>query len=124
MGKVCRISCKCGYTKELYIGGGLAACNINMVNMVFSKEKLKEFNSYYKNNEVKGFFVENVLAICEKCKEIITVAVLKFELTDNRKLEIINDCSECNEKVRTLSELCVCPKCGGRMMEQDIGDWD
>lgn len=124
MGKVCKISCKCGYTKELYIGGGLAACNINMVNMVFSQEKLKEFNSYYKDNEVKGFFVENELSICEKCKEIITVAVLNFGLTNTKKLKIINECPECNEKVKILSELGACPKCGKKMIQQDIGDWD
>lgn len=124
MGKICKILCKCGYTKKLYVGGGLAACNINMVNMVFSEEKLKQFNSYYKNNEVKGFFVENELALCGKCKEIITVAVLRAELTDNRKLKIVNDCPKCNEKVKVLSELGVCPKCGEKMMEQDVGDWD
>ena len=42
MGKIYKISCKCGYVKELYIGGGLASCNINMVNRVFLEEKRKE----------------------------------------------------------------------------------
>lgn len=124
MGRICRISCKCGYTKKLCIGGGLAACNINMVNMVLSEEKLKEFNDYYKKNEIKSFFVENELSFCSKCKEIITVAVLRAELINGKRLEIINNCSKCNSKVKVLGDFIICPKCGEKMLTQDIGDWD
>lgn len=124
MGKICRISCKCGYVKELYIGGGLASCNINMVNRVFLEEKRKEFNIYHKNKEVQSFFVENELSLCDKCKEIMTIAVLKAQLSNNRKLEIINDCPICSNKIQILNDSVICPKCGQEMIKKEIGDWD
>lgn len=124
MGEIHKISCKCGYEKELYIGGGLASCNINMVNRVFLEEKLKEFNIYYKNKEVKSFLVENELSLCGKCKEIMTIAVLKVQLANNRKLEIINDCPTCSNKIQILNDFRICPKCGKQMVDEEIGSWD
>lgn len=124
MGSIYKLSCTCGYSKQLNVGGGLASCNINTVNMMFSNDKLKAFNRYYKNKEVKSFFIENELSLCNECKEIITIAVLRFELIDNKKMQIINKCFMCNNKVQILSDLVTCPKCGKVMIKEDIGDWD
>jgi hypothetical protein len=124
MGKSYEISCVCGYKKKLNIGGGLASCNINTVNRVFSEEKLREFNEYYNNNEVVSFLVENELSQCNKCREVMTVAVLRVKLTNNRNLIIINDCPKCNGNLQILNELPMCPKCGEKMTEKEIGDWD
>lgn len=124
MGQIYRISCKCGYEKEAYIGGGISACNISMVNRVFSDEKCKEFNNYYGNKEVKSFFVENKLAYCESCKEVITMASLEVTLINGMKLRIINDCHVCGNKIEILEESIMCPKCGEEMVKTEIGQWD
>lgn len=124
MGKICEISCQCGYTKKLYIGEGLAACNINMVNVVFPEETLKSFNNYYRNKEIKSFFTENKLSFCDRCKEIMTVAVLTVELTSGKKIKFINGCTKCGNKVRILDNLSLCPKCGKKIIKRDIGHWD
>lgn len=124
MGETYKISCKCGYIKELNIGGGLAACNIEMIHKVFLEEKRKEFNTYYKNNEVQSFFAENELSLCDKCKEIMTIAVLKIQLTNNRKFAIINDCSACGNKIQIIKDSIMCPKCGRKMMKEQSGHWD
>lgn len=124
MGETYKISCKCGYVKELNIGGGLAACNINIINKVLLEKKCKEFNTYYKNKEVQNFFVENELSLCDKCKEIMTIAVLKAQLTNNRKLVIINDCPVCSSKIQMINDSIMCPKCGRKMIKEQSGHWD
>lgn len=124
MGKIYKISCKCGYEKKLYIGGGLASCNINMVNRVFLEEKRKEFDHYNNNKEVQSFFVENELSFCDKCKEIMTIAVLKAQLINNRKLKIVNDCHTCNNKIQILNDIYMCPRCSQEIIKEEIGDWD
>jgi len=124
VGETYRLSCKCGYAKELNLGGGLAACNINMVTRVFLEEKLKEFNTYYINKEVQSFLVENELSLCDKCKKIMITAVLKVQLTNNKKLQIINDCPSCSNKIRIITDSPMCPKCGQEMIKEEIGQWD
>ena len=124
MGSIYKISCDCGYEKQLNIGGGIASCSLSTVNRMFSDEELKEFNSYYKNNKVKSFFVENELAFCNKCKEIMTVAVLRVELISNEKIQIVSKCLICSNEVQILGDSVVCPKCGQEITKEDIGDWD
>lgn len=124
MGEIYKISCNCGYIRELNIGGGLAACNIDMVNRVFSEAKRNEFNTKYINKEVQSFLVENDLCICDKCREIMTTAVLRVELADNKKLQIKNDCPVCSSKMRIITDSPKCPKCGQKMMKEEIGHWD
>lgn len=124
MGETYKISCKCGYVRELNIGGGLAACNINMVNRVFLEEKRNEFSAYYIKKEIQSFLVENELSLCENCREIMTTAVLKVQLINNKKLQIINDCPSCSNKMRIIPDSPMCPKCGQEMIKEEIGHWD
>jgi rubrerythrin len=124
MGEIYRISCRCGYERELNIGGGLASGNLNMVNRIFSKERLMAFTANYKNNRIKNFVIDNKLSFCDKCKEIMATAVLDVLLTDNQKIEIINDCSVCGNRIQILNDLPKCPKCGQKMSKQEIGNWD
>jgi hypothetical protein len=124
MGETYKVSCKCGYTKELNTGSGLALCNINMVNKLFAEEKRQVFNTFVNREEVQSFNIENELSLCSKCKEIITVCVLKFQLTNNRKYEIINNCPICRNKVKIINDLTICPKCGQKMFKGKIGHWD
>jgi|GEM_PF-4835497 len=123
MGETYRISSECGYTKELDIGGGLAACDIDMVNKVFSEEKLIEFKNHYSNREIKSFLLENALAFCDKCKEIMTVSALTAQLIDSEKLVIINDCPSCGNRIQII-DTPFCPKCGKKMIMEEIGHWD
>lgn len=124
MGSTYKISCKCGYGKQLNVGGGLASCNLNTVNRMFLDEELKEFNSYYNNTKVKSFSVENELSLCNKCNEIITVAVLRVELINNKKIQIVSKCLMCSNETQIFGDSVICPKCGQEMIKEDIGDWD
>jgi len=124
MGSIYRISCNCGYEKQLNVGGGLASCSLNTVNRMFSDEELKAFNSYYRNEEVKSFLIENELSFCDKCKEIMTVPVLRAELINNKKIQIVGKCLTCNDGIQILGDSVICPKCGKEMIKEDIGNWD
>lgn len=124
MGEIYKLSCKCGYKKELNTGGGLASCTINTVNRVFSEEKRKDFDIYYKNNDVQNFSVENELSYCDKCKEIMSIAVLKIQLINNINFAIAKDCPVCGNKIRIINNFSICPKCGRKIAMKEIGNWD
>jgi hypothetical protein len=124
MGDIYKLSCTCGYAKELNVGGGLASCNVNMINKVFSEDRRAKFDTYLKNNEIQSFLIENEISVCEECKEVMTIAVLRIQLTNNRKLEIVNDCPLCGNKAHIINYLAVCPKCGRKINVKEIGHWD
>lgn len=124
MGKIYKISCKCGYSKKVFIGAGLSSCSINTVNRVFSEEKSSEFNNYYNNKEVKSFIVENELSYCKKCNDIMSVEVLKAQLTNHKELVIINDCPTCSNKVQILKNINSCPICNEKLDKDEVGRWD
>ncbi|HEX2925505.1 MAG TPA: hypothetical protein VHP38_04510 [Ruminiclostridium sp.] len=125
MGELYKLTCgRCGYEKELAIGGGLASCSISLVNRLFSEEKRMEFDTYYISNKVESFCVENTLSLCDECKELISTSVLKARLTSNASLEISNDCPVCSKKLKIIKGTPVCPKCGLEMTSGRAGHWD
>lgn len=124
MGDICQLSCECGYSIDLYVGVGFASSKLNTLRRVFSEEERKDFEKYYNNNEVESFYITFKPSFCEKCKEIMTVAVLKVRLTNNRELEIVKNCSACNSKVQILHDSYKCPKCNKELHEELIGVWD
>lgn len=124
MGEIYKLSCKCGYEVELNLGGGLSASNINTINRIFSEEKRREFDKHYINGEVTSFFVENEACVCNKCKEIMATPVLNVHLVNNEKFQIANDCNYCSNKVQIINDLLMCPKCGNKLIKQEVGLWD
>jgi DNA-directed RNA polymerase subunit RPC12/RpoP len=124
VGDIYKLSCECGYETQLNIGGGLLSSNIRTVNKIFSEEQLKEFNKYYINGEVTSFFVKNEVCLCNNCKEIMSIPVLKFQLSNNKKFQIANICSNCSNNIQISKDTLKCPKCSKVLLKQKIGLWD
>lgn len=123
MGEIYKVSCQCGYEKELKLGGGLASLNIRTVRRLFSDEKRAAFEAYYQSKEVQSFVVENEPAYCDACREIMTVPVLRARLVHGEGMEIIGDCPDCGQKVQRLKDLS-CPLCHKALKQEIIGHWD
>ena len=125
MGMIVKISCKCGYSKKLYCGAGIAACNINMLNKLFPSQIISEFEEYKSKDMVKTFIMENEITYCKQCKDINTTCVLKYELQDGKKIERINKCNRCYGDVEILDyNNLLCPNCANKLLIQEVGSWD
>lgn len=124
MGQIYKVSCKCGYEKRLSLGGGLSSINIRRIRMMFSEEKLKEFNKAIKEDKMKRFFMTSEAAFCDKCKEIIQIARLNYELKNGEKFEIVNECPTCGSKVKILNKEYKCPVCNNSIKIEAEGFWD
>lgn len=124
MGDILKLSCPCGYSKELFTGVGLASCSIQMVNSVFPEDKRAEFDKYYGSNEVKSFYVANEPSFCAHCKEIMAVSVIKAQLVNDKTIKIVNDCPTCGHAVELLSTPYHCPLCSKELIRERVGRWD
>jgi Zn finger protein HypA/HybF involved in hydrogenase expression len=124
LGDIYKISSDCGYSKDLFLGAGLASINIKTVNRVFSAEKRKDFDNHFNKGEVQSFTIMNEACYCDKCEDIMAIAVLKVQLTDNSEFDIINDCPNCGNKIQIQNNVYICPKCNKEMTIKKVGHWD
>lgn len=124
VGMIYKVLCQCGYNKELNLGCGLSSCNVNLVNKVFSKDELEEFNKRLSSNEIKNFIMENVAVICDNCNEIQQATKLNAKLKSGEDIEVITKCSICHEDVAILKDKYICPVCRKDMKLETTGFWD
>lgn len=123
MGDIVHFSCDCGYSKELFLGGGMMSCNRMQISRFFPQE-MSEFIKEYENGEIGSYCMETELAICKNCNELEAVEVFRY--TNKKGLqEFYKECKCCNNKVQIIKEdNVVCPKCEAILKKQIVGHWD
>lgn len=126
MGEIIRYHCTCGYDVELSVGSGLNARNKNIIQSIFSEEELREFLSL---DEVKGLIsyeLRNELAVCQTCKQLITVPCLHYRIESEEECSMLGKCPQCMNEVSILSEMedVLCPHCENHMKMDKVGYWD
>lgn len=126
MGEIRKYTCSCGYEKELFTGAGLNGINCNMIARYLPEEAFRIFMERKNSGEVYTFLLENALICCAECRELAAVPYFHYELENGKKLEYLTACPSCGRaKVyQEGPERVICPKCGGKMKYQVVGNWD
>ena len=125
MGYILNLTCKCNYNKNLYLGSGMFLPDENMVFETFPKEKITDFTKAFEDKTLTFFYIEQKMAFCPTCNEIVASPVLCFQIREESYFYH----SECNECKGTLEfhdsdEKCTCPLCGLLIAPSDGGMWD
>ncbi len=113
MGDTRYFSSICGYEKQLDLGGGLNAINKEFISRVFPDA---DFSG------IGRPIMENALAVCGRCREIMAVPVLKD--MDTGKVIKKLPCPLCNGEADLAEEPVKCPQCGSPMESFPAGNWD
>lgn len=126
MGEIRKYVCKCGYEKELNIGGGLLGCNVEHIARFFPVET-ETFKKERAAGMIQSFMMENELSYCPRHGgELMAVEAFSYTKKDGSVCHYVRPCPECGGKVIRLmdEENVVCPRCGEVMKHSFLGDWD
>lgn len=125
MGEIRRYICSCGYEKEVSVGAGLSGCSIPAIKRFFPEDTslfLKEKEA----GNVTSFLLENALASCDYCCELVTVPYFHYHLSNRQKRSFFSGCPNCKKMLFPIEDTThiSCPKCGKEMNYIEVGDWD
>lgn len=125
MGQIKQYSCKCGYEKRVFAGGGLFGCNVKHIAK-FLPEEVVQFQKEREEGRVKSYIMENELFSCSTCQEIMELPVFSYKRKDGYTCRFQKNCPDCGGAVSVQEdeENPACPKCGLRMRYEVLGDWD
>lgn len=122
MGERITYRCDCGYEKQLDLGSGLHAINLNMVRRFFPDEAslISENRS-----DVISYELSNTLAECHTCKDLFAAPSLKY-VWDGTHTAVLNVCAHCGGcmTIHADHKNVSCPKCGKVMTIFTNGHWD
>lgn len=133
MGTIIEVKCdKCGYKKDLFIGGGLNDWDIKNAISEFSGENFKKLYQEFiiSRHNLDIFKFNRYIATCISCKELYVVPVIDFETDNKRKHEIVGRCPTCNDRVDICKNNNIetikinCPKCNNKINILEVGSWD
>ncbi len=113
----------CGYHARVFTGSGLKDCERSTA-MAIAKCGVK---MRMELNQSQSFQIDRKLAICGKCKEIVTAATVCYETEDGQQKIIPAVCPECEGPLvipPLTAEKVPCPVCGTPVTFEKKGHWD
>lgn len=125
MGYINKLSCQCGYVKELRVGTGRRIPDVAYVDGQFSKDSLSKFHAALNSGSLgKLFYIENTMSYCKKCNDIKEGKMLHYEINGNEKT-VHEPCQDCGHEMELVDvEKPLCPKCG-KVLDVEMGGlWD
>lgn len=124
MGYIQKLTCQCGYKKELNLGTGRHIPDAAYINEHFSAGKLSEFNTALKYGKLgRLFYIENTLSFCKKCNDMKEGSMLHYQVGDTEK-KIHDVCNVCNQELELIEDEPKCPRCGKILNTEMSGLWD
>ncbi|MBQ4283040.1 MAG: hypothetical protein IJB96_03830 [Lachnospira sp.] len=116
MGVVRMYACGCGYSKEICVGSGMGAFNINLVKRLFPQEAAMIDVSRGPGE----FELANAVGECLSCKKLYATAMLTYKGGVATK-----PCPDCGKPLM-ISDInnVNCPVCSELMNWQEVGLWD
>lgn len=125
MGRVMRIACvSCNKEWQCRTGCGLSHARLEDVLREFSNEISRKVPDRVRKEEFPIFDFAYHMAVCDICKDVVSVPVLRLADGD---LEYSGTCPVCRKEARRISDTDAadCPVCGKRMRQpEEIGRWD
>lgn len=126
MGDIIRVGCeKCGYNKEMNVGGGLLSINKDVIANIFSKEDISEFKKLAEENLLGQYLMENKVGYCKECHELYSVPVLNYSKQgEAQERTVKKSCPQCNQELDFSYDTKICPKCSDELVHESAGMWD
>jgi DNA-directed RNA polymerase subunit RPC12/RpoP len=126
MGEVYSYECKCKYKKKLEIGAGMWSINRERIRQLCPDDVMAEFDVAESEKNVTSYLLENALASCASCRQLIVVPYFHYETKSGEKKEYWGKCTRCGDKPLIWQdyEHVRCPRCGEEMSRRQVGQWD
>lgn len=127
MGNMIKMQCEnCGFSRELLVGSGFTSHNMNVIRKVFGEEILQDFMKELEEGRIRSYFMSLETAYCDSCKTIQSVDVLHYQYKGGNEIvkEIVGTCPECNGAVEFSDKRWICPDCGRKLKQFEVGCWD
>lgn len=125
MGSIEKTVCKvCGRTWQYKTGCGINHWNLDVVLPLFSQETQLELKTWAHDKEEPLFSFEYVRALCETCRDIVSVPALTLL---PERIQYVENCKHCGAQVSLFEHVNMvnCPKCGSGLLEmKKEGLWD
>lgn len=125
MGIIQEFKCSsCHEIWKLRTGHGRMHATLKQVLKAFSPDIQKRILANINHEEEPLFHFNYCVAVCPKCKQLITVPVLTFFETGRT---YISRCPNCNNIAEILKDdsNTICPKCQKvRLDMEELGHWD
>ena len=125
MGTIYRVLCEaCGESCDIATGMGKAHATLEKVAEYYPQILASEIKAYGMKNPQGVFWFQLQPAVCDTCKKIISVPVLKIKDTG---AEYIGTCPDCHKEVLPVEKLqeSLCPACKVTGLSVSrIGNWD
>lgn len=125
MGEIKKYMCKCGYSKDIFSGGGLLGCNTDYIGKFFPDE-IKRFRKEQDAGQILSYFMENRLFLCPQCQDIMALPVFIYTRENGHTSRFMGACAECGGYAEQIEdeENVKCPKCGQNLSYMKVGNWD
>lgn len=125
MGDIKRLSCSCGYEKDLFTGAGLGGINFRLVEQSFPKEA-KIIKKRLDAGEEVHYLLDNAISLCPKCRMIKTISRLSYTIDKDEERQAYNGkCDKCGGDIIIIPpEEVFCPICGQKPDLNTVGHWD
>lgn len=125
MGVITDVSCaSCGKKWQLRTGSGILHGELGAVKSFFPMEIRQKLDNYEREAEFPLFDFGYQLAVCEHCKAIESVPVIKLL---DRQEEYIGVCGTCGGWTKLIENIeeTHCPVCHeASLSEEETGLWD
>lgn len=128
MGVINKATCKaCEKSWNYKLGCGINHCNLDVVLDVYDEETKSQVKMKTKDDKIPLFSFNYCRGVCNVCKAIVGVPVLKLL---NSNTSYIGRCKGCGNEVDLLEgsdnlDDAVCPQCGEKNIEDiSTGLWD
>lgn len=124
MGQELRVSCRCGYKKDVQVGSGLLSIQEATIRGLFTPEELADFDKALKAGEAGLFIHTQKIAHCRVCADLFSVPELSYG-PDEQKKHVIKPCPDCGGQLVSRDSAGDCPKCGSELSTAEANSlWD
>lgn len=125
MGVIQQFTCpSCLKNWKLRTGHGIRHAALGQVMEVFSEDIQRNIVAQVTGGQMPLFYFGYQEAVCEHCRNIVAVPVLRL-IESNQTF--IAGCPECSGEVKVIKEETPvnCPACQkAKLRVQDVGNWD
>ncbi len=125
MGQIVQAQCeKCGFQKEILVGGGLRDCEWETILGVLPEEGKRALERAVQDG-AKQVSVTRRIYACPSCKMVYALPVVSYTMNDRRQ-ELYGFCPQCGKAGGSAGEDAVfcCPVCEGELILRQTGHWD
>lgn len=126
MGQIIQVHCgRCGFEKKLYVGGGLADCEMETIMAALPEREQRVLDVAVREG-ASQISITRRLCVCSSCGAVYALPVVSCILKGQQG-ELYGVCPQCGESGNAEweeDEALPCPVCRNGLTRQQTGHWD